>query len=102
MTIKECIKYVYEPKDKDERKNRICQLVAEWLTENATENKMAFVAALFGRSLGEEFTAVIWDVMQKWNFTDEGLKVKYLDGDWHKSDSLLRCLLTGEAEIMEE
>lgn len=76
-------------------------IILKWKSETK-KNKMEQVAAMFGKSLGEEFTAVIWDVMQKWKFTDEGLKVKYLDGDWHKSDSLLRCLLTGEAKIVED
>ena len=66
------------------------------------ENKMEQVAAMFGKKLWEEFTVVIWDVMQKCKFTDAGLKVKYPDGDWHKSDNWLRCLLIGEAEIVED
>jgi hypothetical protein len=66
------------------------------------ENKMAQVAAMFGKKLGEKFTAVIWDEMQKCKFTYEGLKVKALDGDWHKSDNWLRCLLIGEAKIVED
>jgi hypothetical protein len=64
-------------------------------------NRMADVAQMFGKKLGEEFTAVSWDEMKKCKFTDEGLKVKYLDGDWHKSDGWLRCLLIGEAVIVE-
>ena len=64
-------------------------------------NKMAQVAALFGKTLGEEFTVVIWDGMGKCKFTDEGLKIKYPEGYWHKSDNWLRCLLIGEAMIVE-
>ena len=65
-------------------------------------NRMADVAALFGKNLNEEFTAVIWDAMQKCKFTDEGLEAKSLDGKWYKSDNWLRCLLIGEAVIVDD
>lgn len=50
QTVKECIKYVYEPDSKEERKKRLCQLVFKWLTKNATKNRVEFIAAMFGKS----------------------------------------------------
>jgi len=69
------------------------------------ENKMAEVAKLFGKKLGEEFT-----LMSKYKdkidckFTKRGLM--YLDKnffDWQVSgDILLTDLLTGKAVIVDE
>jgi hypothetical protein len=66
------------------------------------ENKMAQVAAMFGKKLGEEFTArlkVGFEINCK--FTNEGLKQEIVDGDWYDNDNFLRRLLTGQAEIVD-
>lgn len=66
------------------------------------QNKMEAVAKLFGRELGEEFTAVIYDAVMQCKFTHNGLKIKMSDG-WHTTNGgWLSCLLTGEAEIVED
>ena len=67
-------------------------------------NRMADVAKMFGKGLNEPFVAVIWDYVRKCKFSDEGLEVEYVDdsNDWVKSDSWLRCLLTGEAVIVDD
>ena len=64
-------------------------------------NRMADVAALFNKKLGEEFTAVIWDSIMQCKFTHNGLKIEMPDG-WHTSNGWLSCLLTGEAVIVGE
>jgi hypothetical protein len=70
-----------------------------------TPNKMKFVAALFGKKLGEEFTVkdkykTVWHC----KFTKRGLL--YLDKtffDWQESgDYLLQFLLTGKAVIVDD
>jgi hypothetical protein len=69
------------------------------------ENKMAEVARLFGKQLGEEFTVkdkykTVWHC----KFTKRGLM--YLDKtffDWQESgDYLLQFLLTGNAVIIDD
>ena len=64
-------------------------------------NRMADVAALFGKKLNEEFTAVIWDETRKCKFTHNGLKIEGIDS-WGVSNNWLGCLLTGEAVILDE
>jgi hypothetical protein len=64
------------------------------------ENKMAQVAAMFSKKLGEEFEAVIYDAVMQCKFTHNGLKIKMSDG-WHTTNGgWLSCLLTGEAKIV--
>ena len=66
------------------------------------ENKMAQLAKMFGKKLGEEFTAVIYDEVMQCKFSHNGLKIKMSDG-WHTSNGgWLSCLLTGEAVIVED
>jgi hypothetical protein len=71
----------------------------------AENNKMAEVAQLFGKELGEEFT-VKDKYKTEWHckFTKRGLM--YLDKtffDWQESgDYLLQFLLTGEAVIVDK
>ena len=71
------------------------------------ENKMEAVAQLFGKKLGEEFTAKI----KCWNgrsgeirakFTPLGLKVKTIYNAWELRNDCLPDLLTGEAAIINE
>jgi hypothetical protein len=67
-----------------------------------SENKMAEVAKLFGKKLGEEFTVKNkYKVEWHCKFTKNGLM--YLDKtffDWQESgDYLLQYLLTGKAVI---
>ncbi len=76
--------------------------VKQWLDHMESEqNKMEQVAALFGKKLGEEFTAVIYDEVMSCKFSHNGLKIKTPDG-WHTSNGgWLSCLLIGEAKIVE-
>lgn len=67
------------------------------------ENKMEQVAQMFGKKLGEEFMVrlkVVFEINCK--FTNEGLKQEIFVGGWYDSDNLLRRLLTGEAEIVDD
>lgn len=67
-----------------------------------SDNKMEQVAALFGKEIGEEFTAVIYDAVMQCKFTKNGLKIKMSDG-WHTTNGgWLSCLLIGEAVIVDE
>lgn len=64
-------------------------------------NRMADVAALFGKKLDEDFTAVIWDSVVECRFTNGGLEIKLDNGLYRNNGNWLSCLLTGEAEIVE-
>ena len=62
------------------------------------ENKMAEVAALFGKKLGEEFTVKNQrSIYYHLAFTDKGLTVF-----GNNKDTTLRQLLTGEAVIVDD
>lgn len=65
-------------------------------------NHMAEVAKLFGKKLGEEFTAVIYDTVSACKFTHNGLQIKLDYGRWYLNSGWLVCLLTGEAKIVED
>lgn len=69
-----------------------------------TKNKMAEVAALFGKKLGEEFWArIVGNKFEiKCRFTASGFQQTVVDGLWHDNDAFLILLLTGEAEIVED
>lgn len=83
--------------------------VEQWLdhmesvkrSQQSEQNKMAQIAQIFGKKLGEEFMARL-EVVFEFNckFTNEGLKQEIFDGGWYVNDNLLRRLLTGEAEIV--
>jgi hypothetical protein len=67
------------------------------------ENKMAEVAKMFGKELGEEFkiqsfTGRVWIA----KFTLNGLKHCHNASEWLRGSDYLKDLLTGEAEIVEE
>ena len=67
------------------------------------ENKMAEVAALFGKKLGKEFKIIHMSVTNTVKFTAYGLEI--YDGllkKWIISSGLLEALLTGEAVIGDE
>lgn len=66
------------------------------------ENKMEQVAALFGKKLDENFKAVIWDSIMECRFTNGGLEIKLDNGLYRNNGNWLSCLLTGEAEIVED
>lgn len=66
------------------------------------ENKMKQVAELFGKELDEEFKAVIWDSIMECRFTNGGLEIKLDNGLYRNNGNWLLCLLTGEAEIVED
>lgn len=102
QTVKEYIKYVYESDSKEERKKRLCQVIAEWLTKNATKNKMEFIAAMFGKKLGEPFNAKRKkDKVGNWVMFSP-LGVVYVDVPEDRQNWLLVNLLTGEYEIVED
>lgn len=71
------------------------------VTNRKNENRMAQVAALFGKKLNEDFKAVIWDSIMDCRFTHEGLEIKMDNGLYRNNGNWLSCLLTGEARIME-
>lgn len=72
------------------------------------ENKMAEVAAMFGKKLGEPFEVGICGELKskrhKCKLTEGGLYEWY--EDWQKwvfdPEDILHDLLTGEAEIVED
>lgn len=76
------------------------------------ENKMEEVAAMFGKELGEKFK--IYRIAQRdrceiinGKFTERGLLTTCClsledDYDFDRNDLIMRQLLTGKAEIVEE
>ncbi len=67
------------------------------------ENKMAEVAQLFGKKLGEKFKIIHMSVTNTVKFTADGLEI--YDGilkKWIISSGLLEALLTGEAVIIND
>jgi hypothetical protein len=67
-----------------------------------TKNKMAQVAAMFGKKLGEVFPAQSRGCVVSCKFEPEGLWLKPHGGFWALNNPWLQFLLTGEAEIVEE
>jgi hypothetical protein len=68
------------------------------------ENKMAQVAQMFGKELGEEFYARL-DGNKceiKCRFTKNGLEQSIVDGLWNDNDRFFKLLLIGRAEIVED
>ena len=65
------------------------------------KNKMAQVAELFGKKLGEEFDIKWGECEYTIRFTIDGMEVTDDCGEWYEAQ-LYRVLLIGEAEIMEE
>ena len=63
-------------------------------------NRMADVAALFGKNLGEEFKLRYKGEIYRAYFHKSGLRVRALYHETH--DSVLIELLTGEAVIINE
>ena len=66
-----------------------------------TENKMAQVAAMFGKKLGEEFRFEFGKNIIKAKFTDKGLMSADFAGKWWPC-CYLPALLIGEAVIADE
>lgn len=67
------------------------------------ENKMAEVATMFGKELGEEF--YIRNENDKFiaKFTELNFRIKYCEADhWRWDNDLLADLLTGRAVIVDE
>lgn len=65
-------------------------------------NKMAEVARLFGKTLGEEFD-VRFNGKLKCLMFDEKRGLLYFDGDeWRKNYAYLDWLVRGEAVIVDE
>ena len=65
------------------------------------ENRMADVAALFGKVIGERFRVNFLSENREGVFTESGLQTKDLDV-WHINNAWLNYLLTGEAVIVED
>lgn len=64
-------------------------------------NKMAEVAKMFGKELGEVFD-IKWGVCEYTiRFTKDGMEVTDDYGEWYEAQ-LYRVLLTGEAVIVDE
>lgn len=71
------------------------------------ENKMAEVAQLFGKKLGEGFLVkAVTGKVVKCMFGDDYLYYAYIDGEYLSnffvSDTLLRQLIVGKAVIIDE
>jgi hypothetical protein len=67
------------------------------------ENKMAQVAALFGKKLGERFCIIRYGKRYDVRFLERGFEVYGLENPYVDMDSfVLMDLLNGDAEIMEE
>jgi hypothetical protein len=66
------------------------------------ENKMAQVAALFGKKLGEEFNARKKGAEVGNQVMFSPLGVVYVDAPEDRQNWLLAGLLTGEYEIVED
>lgn len=67
------------------------------------ENKMAEVAQLFGKKLGEEFVAEYIgrkDIIDTARFTVDGFETKNAFGNWVEDLGMLMWLLKGEAVIV--
>jgi hypothetical protein len=70
------------------------------------ENKMAQVAQMIGKQLGEEFYLKRMDAIYKAKFTDDGLELydsllyESLFGRWAVVSEALNDILTGWAEIV--
>lgn len=62
------------------------------------ENKMAEVAKMFGKKLGEEFDIKWGECEYTIRFTKDGMEVTDDYGEWYEAQ-LYRVLLTGEAVI---
>ena len=66
------------------------------------ENKMAEVAAMFGKKLGEEFDVRFNGELKCLKF-DEQRGLLYFNGDeWRKNYAYLDWLVRGEAVIVDE
>jgi hypothetical protein len=67
------------------------------------ENKMAEVAKLFGKKLGEHFCVDCCNTRFLLKFTSDGLLV-FDDswGHWNGEDGMLEALLTGQAVIVDD
>lgn len=67
-----------------------------------TENKMEQVAALFGKKLNEEFVIRLGNRMERMAYLSE--KGLHISGTWRfvVSDTALKELLIGMAEIVED
>jgi hypothetical protein len=67
------------------------------------ENKMAQVAQMFGKKLGQRFTINKYGNKFDAIFLDTGLRIYGIDNPYVEIESfVLMDLLTGEAEIVED
>lgn len=67
------------------------------------ENRIAEVAKLFSKKLGEKFRLEVkteFPSNHVARFTKDGIEAISIWGDWRKRNSLLVYLLTGKAEIV--
>ena len=79
-------------------------IILEWGPKPEDKNKMAEVAKLFGKKLGEEFKikyGVGLDYEAVVKFTEKNFRVYHLSY-WGWDNNLLAELLTGKAVIVDE
>jgi DNA-directed RNA polymerase subunit RPC12/RpoP len=72
---------------------------------NDGRNKMAEVARLFGKELGEEFVVEYIgrkDIIDTARFTVDGFETKNAFGNWVEDPVMLMWLLKGKAVIVDE
>ena len=67
------------------------------------ENRMADVAKMFGKELGEPFIIDLEGETFEGKFTEAGFKACFLGDEFCNDDEeMLHCLILGEAVIIDE
>ena len=81
----------------------VCEALEYYLNMHGQKNKMAQVAALFGKKLGERFCIIRYGVRYDARFLERGFEVYGLANPYVDMDAfVLADLLTGWAEIVED
>ena len=66
-------------------------------------NRMAEVAKMFGKKMGEEFTVRYEDKVKTWKFDERGLLYHNVkENEWRKNYGYLDFLIRGKAMIIDE
>jgi hypothetical protein len=66
-------------------------------------NRMAEVAKMFGKKMGEEFTVRYEDKVKTWKFDERGLLYHNAkENEWRKNYGYLDFLIRGKAVIIDE
>jgi len=80
-----------------------CPFCGKRMSGQMAENKMAEVARLFGKKLGEEFTVKYEDKVKTWKFDERGLLYHNAkENEWRKNYGYLDFLIRGKAVIIDE